>query len=106
MEVYTPAPLEETDPELAKLLIAWSQNHPKRKLYKKPITIDQLVGAVGLLIDGAKKRGMASIPMFWNRVWAWAPDMPVALGVKNLGRNDKCWCESGKKYKKCCLGKE
>jgi hypothetical protein len=22
-----------------------------------------------------------------------------------LGRNDPCFCESGKKYKKCCLGK-
>jgi len=22
------------------------------------------------------------------------------------GRNDRCWCGSGKKYKKCCLGKE
>ena len=23
-----------------------------------------------------------------------------------LGRNDKCYCGSGKKYKKCCLGKD
>lgn len=23
----------------------------------------------------------------------------------NLGRNDPCHCGSGKKYKKCCLGK-
>ena len=22
---------------------------------------------------------------------------------KNLGRNDKCGCGSGKKYKKCCI---
>jgi uncharacterized protein YecA (UPF0149 family) len=22
-----------------------------------------------------------------------------------LGRNEKCFCGSGKKYKKCCLGK-
>ena len=22
------------------------------------------------------------------------------------GRNDSCWCGSGKKYKKCCLEKE
>jgi len=26
--------------------------------------------------------------------------------VKNLGRNDKCFCNSGKKYKKCCLSKK
>ena len=25
---------------------------------------------------------------------------------KKVGRNDPCPCESGKKYKKCCLGKE
>ena len=24
---------------------------------------------------------------------------------KNLGRNDKCYCESDKKYKKCCINK-
>ncbi len=23
-----------------------------------------------------------------------------------MGRNDKCYCKSGKKYKKCCLGKD
>lgn len=23
--------------------------------------------------------------------------------IKNIGRNDKCPCNSGKKYKKCCL---
>ena len=26
--------------------------------------------------------------------------------IKIPGRNDKCWCDSGKKYKKCHLGKE
>jgi hypothetical protein len=25
---------------------------------------------------------------------------------KKIGRNDKCHCNSGKKYKKCCLNKE
>lgn len=29
----------------------------------------------------------------------------VHTGPK-LGRNDPCFCGSGKKYKKCCLGKE
>ena len=23
-----------------------------------------------------------------------------------IGRNDKCFCGSGKKYKKCCINKE
>lgn len=26
--------------------------------------------------------------------------------MEKLGRNDKCWCESGKKYKKCHLARE
>lgn len=30
---------------------------------------------------------------------------PVSVGEK-IGRNDPCPCGSGKKYKKCCLGKE
>ena len=25
---------------------------------------------------------------------------------KNLGRNDRCHCGSGKKYKQCCLSKD
>lgn len=29
----------------------------------------------------------------------------VRIGPK-IGRNEKCLCGSGKKYKKCCLGKE
>ncbi|MGM0760094.1 MAG: SEC-C metal-binding domain-containing protein [Thermodesulfobacteriota bacterium] len=26
--------------------------------------------------------------------------------AKKLGRNDKCHCGSGKKYKKCCMAKD
>ena len=26
--------------------------------------------------------------------------------TKHLGRNDRCICDSGKKFKKCCLNKE
>ncbi|WP_416337317.1 SEC-C metal-binding domain-containing protein [Galbibacter sp. EGI 63066] len=26
--------------------------------------------------------------------------------TKTLGRNDPCHCGSGKKYKRCCMGKE
>jgi hypothetical protein len=38
------------------------------------------------------------------------PDVPATAPIRNtaprLGRNDPCWCGSGKKYKKCHLGKE
>jgi len=33
------------------------------------------------------------------------PPQPVVLGVK-LGRNDPCWCGSGRKYKKCHLAQD
>ncbi|HFT8046801.1 TPA: SEC-C metal-binding domain-containing protein [Klebsiella pneumoniae] len=26
--------------------------------------------------------------------------------MAKIGRNDSCWCGSGKKYKKCHLGRE
>jgi len=38
------------------------------------------------------------------------PDVPPATQIvrdfSKVGRNDPCPCGSGKKYKKCCLGKE
>jgi hypothetical protein len=38
------------------------------------------------------------------------PDTPATAPIINtgprLGRNDPCWCGSGKKYKRCHLGKE
>lgn len=27
-------------------------------------------------------------------------------GLQSPGRNDECWCGSGKKYKKCCMQKD
>ena len=35
----------------------------------------------------------------------WNKQEPVVVGAK-VGRNDPCPCGSGKKYKKCCLGKD
>jgi hypothetical protein len=39
----------------------------------------------------------------------WRPDpwpaMPARNPLRNVGRNDPCPCGSGKKFKKCCLGK-
>lgn len=34
------------------------------------------------------------------------PNKPLEVKKKKVGRNDPCPCGSGKKYKKCCLGKE
>jgi hypothetical protein len=35
----------------------------------------------------------------------WTPSEPVRNPWRNVGRNDPCPCGSGKKFKKCCLGK-
>ena len=35
----------------------------------------------------------------------YEPPAPIVRG-KKIGRNDPCPCGSGKKYKKCCLGKD
>jgi hypothetical protein len=32
-------------------------------------------------------------------------DQPIGNPLRNVGRNDPCPCGSGKKFKKCCLGK-
>jgi hypothetical protein len=38
------------------------------------------------------------------------PDIPATAPIRNahskVGRNDPCWCGSGKKFKKCHLGKD
>ena len=34
------------------------------------------------------------------------PTSPYYKKKNKIGRNDPCPCESGKKYKKCCLNKE
>lgn len=31
---------------------------------------------------------------------------PTVSAAPRVGRNDPCFCGSGKKYKKCCLGQE
>ena len=34
------------------------------------------------------------------------PETPLVNPTRDVGRNDPCPCGSGKKFKKCCLGKE
>ncbi len=34
-----------------------------------------------------------------------APEEPFRREAPKVGRNDPCPCGSGKKYKKCCMGK-
>jgi len=52
-------------------------------------------------------RGSMLDPVLSNRVNEKGPNLKVVDGgrSKKIGRNDPCPCDSGKKYKKCCLGK-
>jgi len=40
-----------------------------------------------------------------NTAPRYIPEVQVPLRAAKVGRNDPCPCGSGKKYKKCCLGK-
>ncbi len=42
---------------------------------------------------------------FLRNILSGLPSVPVRR-ASSVGRNDPCPCGSGKKYKKCCLGKE
>ena len=93
-----PLPLEETAPELAAMLIDWSQNHPPRKVMKRAVTIDQVVSGMEL----AKKSSydLSNKDKFWLFVRAALNKDPRMLEAK-VGRNEPCTCGSGKKFKKC-----
>ena len=47
---------------------------------------------------------VAALRADWQRQWE-ARTVPVGEGRPKVGRNDPCPCGSGKKFKKCCLGK-
>ena len=56
----------------------------------------------------ADRRGPAAQPQAHapslDHLVAPHPQSPI-VGGKKAGRNDPCPCGSGKKYKKCCMGK-
>jgi len=50
-----------------------------------------------------KRRGEINIPIILDEL----PELanPIISGEEKVGRNDKCPCGSGKKFKKCCMNK-
>jgi uncharacterized protein len=63
------------------------------------------------LADGFAERGIRPIDDALDALAVFdeqdeAPAEPAENRFKNVGRNDPCPCGSGKKYKKCCLGKD
>ena len=55
---------------------------------------------VAIAMAGATAGSLTSEPAQTVSTGQYA-DVRVAEEQKNIGRNDPCWCGSGKKYKKC-----
>ena len=68
--------LEQTDPELGALIRWWVHEgrHDWAEIYPQII-----------------RRGEGFIDRVFNQF------------ISAIGRNDPCWCGSGKKFKRCCL---
>ncbi len=67
--------------------------------------------AAASLADAFEERGIRPIDDALDALAVFdvedeAPIEPAENKFRNVGRNDPCPCGSGKKYKKCCLGKE
>jgi uncharacterized protein YchJ len=61
-------------------------------------TIEELSGWYSFSAKEASRRRDAGGPPA-----QWAPSVPGFNPFKGVGRNDRCPCGSGKKFKKCCL---
>ena len=66
--------------------------------------------------DIVNKEAENQIPLYLNDNWdspydeenntiIWNEKRRNIKSAKGLGRNDKCFCGSNKKFKKCCLNK-
>lgn len=82
----------------------------------------QMLDKVYFVHHGQRREGMVtrlnqktiSVTLKTGEHWNVSPDfltrmdeenpiveLPLADNKEKIGRNDPCWCESGKKYKKC-----
>jgi preprotein translocase subunit SecA len=61
----------------------------------------QLAGADAIAAAGGSATATATMAMPGGGAVATGPQQIVNSERDNIGRNDPCWCGSGKKYKKC-----
>ncbi len=93
-EEYTPEP---SGPSLADSMVEL----PGGGAVKKPNSLAETIFCNYLLVtmEGQQKQ-QAFMPPPSEGI---APLSPIMPKKKKIGRNDPCFCGSGKKYKKCCL---
>jgi preprotein translocase subunit SecA len=60
-----------------------------------------LAGAEAIAAAGAGTASTATMAMSGGGAVATGPRQIVKSERENIGRNDPCWCGSGKKFKKC-----
>src|ERR671936_119741 len=60
-----------------------------------------LAGAEAIAAAGGSPSATATVAMSGGGAVATGPQQIVKSERENIGRNDPCWCGSGKKYKKC-----
>jgi preprotein translocase subunit SecA len=60
-----------------------------------------LAGAEAIAAAGGAAGAVATSAMAGGGAVATGPQQIVKSDRENIGRNDPCWCGSGKKYKKC-----
>ena len=58
-------------------------------------------------IDSTKKQTIREITEIYNKIkWTNQQSTPYIRETQKIGRNTLCLCNSGKKYKNCCLNKK
>lgn len=74
--------------------------------------VEYLSGWEAFQPSGNTKRPIASLPEYMAALAGetappspWEYQEPYQNPLRDVGRNDPCPCGSGKKFKKCCLGK-
>lgn len=67
--------------------------------------IEQLGGGLTAAQEAKSAKGMVAGDQWWRKLTE-ATRMVERVPQEKLGRNDRCWCGSGKKFKKCHPGQE
>ena len=75
---------------------------PGLRPYKEPVTEDQRLNLLAALSAGVTEIYKHFAPLRKRMAEAMTEDSTIRREGPKLGRNDPCFCGSGKKYKKCC----
>lgn len=112
-EFHRPLDAGDRDPQPATPYEYYSEAYRERKAaYDFPIPIEEHITPLDMILLDRVSRAMAkggvgkTVPSISSTIITDTDnDSGPARPVRKIGRNEPCSCGSGKKYKKCCLGK-